>query len=162
MNRLLAIVITVLGFSWMLSAAQIDYPTYNGPSRSIDQNAWSPSDAAMYEYEEERQSSFNSTSPYTRQIDPNLYRSVNSMAQEASNIREYSLPVSAVTVTGGVTTFDANGESETPGVRRISGRPGYDPAVPDNPYPIGDAPWLFMLLIAAGYVVYAYRRHRQA
>lgn len=162
MNRLYTILLTVFCLTLTITASSIDYPTYNGPTHSVNPQAWSPSDAAWQEEDEynNNQSSFNSTSPYTRQIDPNMYRSVNTMNQEATSTREYSVPVSAVTVTGGVTTVDLNGENNVQGVRRISGRPDYNEEKPENPFPVGDAPWLFMLLMAAAYAAYSYRRHK--
>lgn len=164
MNRLYTILLTVFCLTLTITASSIDYPTYNGPTRSVNHSAWSPSDAAWQEEDEynNTQSSFNSTSPYTRQIDPNMYRSVNTMTQEATSTREYSVPVSAVTVTGGVTTVDLNGENNAQGVLRVRHRPDGDPNdnLDDPETPIGDAPWLFMLLMAAAYAAYSYRRHK--
>ena len=68
------------------------------------------------------------------------------------------LPQAAVT--GVSTTYTSNGvgSSYTPtGPQRDGGnRPG------DNaePYPLGDTPWLFMLLLVAGYALRVARKHK--
>ena len=68
------------------------------------------------------------------------------------------LPQAAVT--GVSTTYTSNGvgSSYTPtGPQRDSGnRPG------DNaePYPLGDIPWLLMLLLVAGYALRVARKHK--
>lgn len=169
MNRILAILFTVLGFAFATAVYAIDYPTYKGPTNqrvSSSGGVYSTADQAIYgdQMEQGKQATFNSTSPYSKQMDPNTYRAVNTMVPAGQYNREYSVPVSALSVSGGITTEDQ--EDAQPGVRRVRHRPTDEgepavPAEPGSPLPVGDAPWLFMLLMAAAYAAFAYRR-RQA
>jgi len=164
-NRFVAIVFTVLGLSCAAAAFAIDYPTYKGPSNqrtTYSGGVYSTADQAVYGNQQEQQSqpSFNSTSPYTKQIDPNTYRSVNTMIGEGQYSRQYSVPVSALSVTGGITTEDME-EAKT-GVRRVRHRPGGEGETPTDPtsppdMPVGDTPWLLMLLLAALYAALSFR-----
>jgi len=122
-------------------ASGIDYPTYQPPHSEREEGRG-------YKYidaEKKEHTTFSSTSIEM------------SGAQTAS--REYFVPVSALTVTGGVTTEDGESEdSDRPRVRRIGGRPGAGTQpVEDIPSPIGDSPWLLMVLLGALYAVYRAR-----
>ena len=63
-----------------------------------------------------------------------------------------------------MTTDDMYFESEsTSSMRRVRGGSGYNPGYDEGePGPIGDIPWIMMLLLAGAYVAYAtYSRKRQ-
>ncbi len=93
--------------------------------------------------------------------------SSTSIERNGQSTREYFVPVSALTVTGGVTTEDGGSEdsdSGRPGVRRIGHNPGgtADPAEPKPIVPLGNIPWLLMVMLALGYVAIRTYRTRNS
>ena len=68
----------------------------------------------------------------------------------------YSVPFAANGLGGGMTTDDMYFESEsTSSMRRVRGGSGYNPGYDEGePGPIGDIPWIMMLLLAGGYIAY--------
>lgn len=144
MNRLSAIIIMVCGLTTAAWASGIDFPTYEPRHTEREEGR------EYLDMEQKQATTFSSTSVET-----------NGQAT-----REYFVPVSALTVTGGITTEDGGSEdSGRPGVRRIGGRPGgggYNPEDPNpaDDMPVGDTPWLFMLVITAVFVTLRARKLR--
>jgi len=160
MKTPITILILALTLAFATNAYAIDYPTYKGPSQKpmMQGGVYSTADQAIYG--EQQNSSFQSTSSYSKQLDQNTSRSVNVMAPADQYQRTYSVDVAALSVTGGVTTEEQESASRQ-GVRRISGRPNpgdlSDPD-PASDMPVGDTPWLFMTLLLTAFAVFRIRK----
>ena len=158
MKTPITILILALTLAFATNAYAIDYPTYKGPNQKpmMQGGVYSTADQAIYG--EQQNSSFQSTSSYSKQLDQNTSRPVNTMAPGEQYQRSYSVDVAALSVTGGVTTAEQEASSQK-GVLRIS-RPGHESEDP-NPapdMPIGDTPWLFMALLLAAFAVFRVRK----
>lgn len=88
---------------------------------------------------------------------------LNQRADAGMRTSSYSIPFAANGLSGGMTTYDVDYESEsTSSMRRVRGsgyNPGYDEEEPGTP--IGDIPWIMMLLLAGGYIVYTARKRQR-
>lgn len=161
MKSPITILILALTLAFATNAYAIDYPTYKGPTQKpmLQGGVYSTADQAIYG--EQQNSSFQSTSSYSKQLDQNNSRPVNTMAPGEQYQRSYSVDVAALSVTGGVTTED-NENTANSSVRRVRNRP--DPSIsledpdPDPDMPIGDTPWLFMALLLAAFAVFRVRK----
>ena len=72
-------------------------------------------------------------------------------ANAAWQTSSYSVPFAAQSISGGLTTDDISyGTEGAFGPRRLP-RPDYEEY---DPEPIGDIPWIMMLLLAGGYIAY--------
>ena len=160
MKTPITILVLALTLAFATNAYAIDYPTYKGPTQKpmMQGGMYSTADQAIYG--EQQNSSFQSTSSYSKQLEQNTSRPVNTMAPGEQYQRSYSVDVAALSVTGGVTIEDQESASRS-GVRRIGGRPNQgDLSDPDpaNDMPVGDTPWLFMALLLAAFAVYRVRK----
>ena len=83
-------------------------------------------------------------------------------ANAAWQTSSYSVPFAAKGLSGGMTTYDMDYESGSiSSMRRVRGggyNPGYDEEEPG--VPIGDIPWVMMLLLAGGYIAYVTRKRK--
>jgi len=151
MNRSVLILTMVFAAALSVTASAVDYPTYKPTTPQYTAPVYSVADGSL----DERQKSFSSTSPYSKQLDESATRHAFN-PYDASGMqvnRSYSVPVSALSVTGGITTDE---QENANGVRRVRHRPtedGHDavPGEPESPLPVGDTPWFFMFLLALAF-----------
>lgn len=105
-----------------------------------------------------------SEQPATNNIQADAFKSVssrnlNQQADAGWRASSYSVPFAAQDISGGLTTDDTSYEIESAfGPRRIP-KPDYDEEEPGGP--IGDVPWIMMLLLAGGYIVYTARKRQR-
>lgn len=160
MNRVLSILILLCAF--VATTMAVDYQTYKPQSQQYQGAVYSTAEAAqgnVQNTQNTQNATFSSTSAYSKQLEENASRPVNPMINVQTD-RAYTIPVAATGITGGVTTEDGKV------IHRIGHRP--DPSVdPEEPpandeMPIGDTPWLWMVLLALGYTAFRVYRFRNS
>ena len=149
MNRLTIILTIIFAMAGSAKATAVDCPTYKPTTPQYTTPVYSVAEGSL----NDQQQSFNSTSSYSKQLDESATRRSAINPFDASGMQidhSYTVPVAASAVTGGVTTYDIPENHSGP--RRIR-RPGEDPVdpTPAPDMPIGNTPWLLMLLMALGY-----------
>lgn len=161
MNKWILTYVLAFAAAITVTAEAVDYPTYKPSTPQYSTPVYSTAEAAQGNTQG---ASFNSTSSYSKQLDEHAaQRTLNPYDVSGVQVnRSYSVPVAAQAIEGGVTTLDV----ANPGPHRIGHRPGggADPVEPDpSPdMPIGDTPWLIMMLLALGYIVTRVYRSRNS
>lgn len=163
MNKWILTYVLAFAAAITVTAEAVDYPTYKPSTPQYSTPVYSTAEAAQGNTQG---ASFNSTSSYSKQLDEHAaQRTLNPYDVSGVQVRRsYTVPVAAAEVKDGVTTLDVPNS----GPHRIGHRPGdigvEDPSEPDPQpdMPLGDTPWLWMVLMVLGYAGFRIYRFRNS